>query len=765
MGLYGNVVYAQNEPKEQVILSWGKCLDNARHSLHLNDEDFLLFYRFEGSNLDKLKAEFMGEVGTNKIDTSLINVRVKEMENKIISLYGLFKKAETEYPSSVNEYRKGNQHRAMAVCDTNGCDNIGFENGNLSGWNAYYAYNFNPGSFNYFNITNVIGGPVGAVTKAANDTLTATPGFFNTFLGPNNQPDYMVSLVSGTITDALVPSISEVSPFGGKYSVMLGDSTGYNEGVAILSKTFLVKPNNTDFTYQYAVVLENPFGHSYYEQPFFQIAVLDQNGDTIPSCGKYEVVSSGGKADGFNPVYVPPYNGVGNDTAFYKNWTVVCVPLKKYIGQCVTIIFEVGDCALSGHFGYAYVDASCAPLEILTSSPSFCGQNTITLTGPPGFTQYRWTGPPNGIKGSDTTEIIKIDSSGTYRLISIPVTGMACADTLTIDIKDTAGPPPKPSFKTNTVCAGQYVQFTNTSNPLGGAGVKFYWDFYNLGSYQDSSVNPTWAFNTPGTYYVKLYEVKNGCGTDTIMPVTVIPPPYVTITAPTKVCEGDSVTLSAVVASSYNPLCFYSWNTGAITKSITVLPSATDSEYFVTVTSGCTDTAFHKISIINTNPIHVCCDTTMPAGDTTTILAYGELSYVWNPSYGLACPTCPSSLAEPLHTTTYTVTGTDSNGCKFNDTVQVIITSCSDVFIPKAFTPNGKGLNETFFPEGRCLSSYSMYIFDRWGMLLYSSPNGVPWDGTCRGRKVQEDTYVYQIVANTWDGNQQTFVGAVTVLR
>ncbi len=563
----------------------------------------------------------------------------------------------------------------------------------------------------------------------------------------------------------MFPVFSEVSPYGGKYSVMLGDSTGYNHGVAILSKTFLVKPNNTDFTYQYAVVLENPQGHSYYEQPFFQVALLDQNGDTIPSCGKYSVVSSGGKATGFIPVYVPPSNSVGNDTAFYKNWTVVSVPLKKYVGQCVTIIFESGDCSLSGHFGYAYVDASCAPLEILASSPSFCGQSTITLTGPPGFTQYKWTGPPNGIKGSDSTQIIHIDSSGHYQLISIPVTGLACADTLTIDIKDTTGPPPKPSFTTNAACAGQTIQFTNTSNPLGGPGIKFYWDFYNLGSYQDSSVNPTWAFNTPGTYYVKLYEVKNGCGTDTIIPVTVYPLPVVIINAPTKVCEGDSVTLTAVVTSSYNPLCYYSWNTGAITKSIKVLPSAGDTEYFVTVTSGCTDTAFHKISIVTTTPIHACCDTTMRAGDTTTLLAYGEQSYVWNPNYRLGCYTCPSTIAQPLQTTTYTVTGTDSNGCKFNDTVQVIVTKCSDVFIPKAFSPNGKGLNETFFPEGSCLTSYSMYIFDRWGLLIYNSPTGQPWDGTYRGRRVQEDTYVYQIVANTWDGNQQTFVGAVTVLR
>jgi gliding motility-associated-like protein len=761
--LYCGKAQSQIEKGEEVAMYWGQCLQNSSSSLALSNDDFLLFYRFEEVKLDTLRAQFMLAMRGSNIAVPIRDMEMKNKQSQIISLYRKFEKIKAQYPSSVNEYRKSNQHRLMSVCDTVGCDNIGFEDGTLNGWNAYYGYNYNAGAFNFFNVTNITGGPAGPVTEAANDVLTSTGGYFSWGIGANPSPDYQVSIVSGTRSDALIPSLPVVSPYGGKYSVMLGDSTLVNYGTAILSKTFLVTPTNTDFIYQYAIILENPNAHTYYEQPFFQVALLDQNGDTITNCGKYSVVSSGGRAQGFKSVYVPANGPLGNDSAYYKDWTVVCVPLKNYVGQCVTIIFEAGDCSRSSHFGYAYVDASCAPLEIIPSSPSFCGQKTITLTGPPGFTIYQWSGP--GIVGSTNSQSITIDTVGKYQLIAVPVTGLACDDTLTINITDTTGHPTIPSFTTNAACAGGVIQFKNTSVPLAAPGLKFYWDFYNLGIHQDSAVNPTWIFNTPGVYYVRLYEQIDGCGTDTLIPVTVYPAPVVNIAVPPIICVGDTITLKATVTSSYEPLCFYSWNTGATTQSITVPINASDSEYYVTVTSGCTDTIFKKISIINTNPIHVCCDTTMPAGDTTTILAYGELSYVWTPSYGLACPTCPTTLAEPLQTTTYTVTGTDAHGCKLVDTVQVIITRCSDVFIPKAFTPNGKGLNETFFPEGKCLSSYTMYIFDRWGMLLYSSPNGTPWDGTFRGRKVQEDTYVYQIVANTWDGNQQTFVGAVTVLR
>ncbi|HXP50420.1 MAG TPA: hypothetical protein VN922_10715, partial [Bacteroidia bacterium] len=345
-------------------------------------------------------------------------------------------------------------------------------------------------------------------------TLTSNANFYNGSVNPNPRPDYQVKITHGPQSDGLVATLPQVSPFGGSYSVMLGDSTEVNYGTAILSKTFYVTPLNDNFTYQYAVLLENPLAHSYYQQPFFIAAVLDENGDTIPHCGEYTVVSKGGLA-GFQSVYYAP----SADSVYYKNWTIVSVPLKKYIGTCVTVVFESGDCGKGGHFGYAYIDASCAPLGIITSSPSICGQKTITLTAPSGFSRYSWSGPKNGIVSNpDTTRNIQVDSAGTYTVIVTPVTGGTCADTLSITVTKAAGPVPVPSFTADSVCVGKATSFTNTSNPIGG---KFYWDFYNTGTFQDSAVNPTWIYNNEGVYSVKLYEIVNGCGIDTVIKIQV----------------------------------------------------------------------------------------------------------------------------------------------------------------------------------------------------------------------------------------------------
>ena len=502
------------ETSEAIYDHWFSAMDKFQVTVAINNQELGTFNRFSEQAIDSLRADFMNKIGNGKVTLANAQNYENVLVKGLTAIYGKFKTVEQMYPSSVDEFRNYHAPMSSQVCDS-GCDNINFATGDLTGWYAYYGINKSTSSF---NITNITGGLAGSVKYAANDPETDI--YYNSTVGPNPSPDYQVKITSGSLHDAMIPSLPEVSPFGGSYSVMLGDSTQVNYGVAILSQTFKVSSSNANFTYQYAVVLANP-NHPYYEQPFFKVAVLNQSGDTIPYCGDYNVVS-GNNIPGFqNVFYTATYPNGSIDTfhVYYKNWTIVNVPLTKYIGQCVTIIFEVADCAAGGHFGYAYIDASCAPLSILSSSPNFCGQDSITLTGPAGEGEYKWTGPTSGIRGSDTLRIANVDSSGCYTCVVTPYTGATCNDTLTICLGKKAGPPPHPKFSADTGCAGLATSFLNTSNPLGGAD--FYWDFYNNGNFEDSTVNATWNYNLPGIYQVKLQEIYNGCGMDTVIKVVV----------------------------------------------------------------------------------------------------------------------------------------------------------------------------------------------------------------------------------------------------
>jgi len=659
----------KEEAFENIYVHWGDAIDKFQSTMGIKNDEYAVFTRFSQKGLDSLHGDFMSKISNGQVtDKNIIEYEDVLIKN-IGSIYQKFKTTEQRYPSSVDEYRNYRTPMLSQTCDS-ACNNIDFETGDLSGWYAYYGFNAATTRSHSFDITHITGGLAGAVTHTANDTLTSSPGFFVSGIGgigPNPRPDYQVNITSGNLYDAIVPSLPEVSPFGGHHSVMLGDSTGVNYGVAILSQTFLVGASNANFTYQYAVVLANP-NHYYYDQPFFTIAILDQAGDTIPYCGKYNVISGNG-IPGFNSFFYTDVYPSGNfDTfhVYYKPWTMVNVPLTKYIGQCVTVVFEVADCSQGGHFGYAYVDASCSPLEIQTTSPNFCGQDSITLTGPAGEGHYDWAGPGGGIRGSDTLRQINVDSAGTYTLVITPFTGATCNDTLSIKIGKKAGPPPHPNFKGDTGCLGRSIPFFNTSTPLNGAN--FYWDFYNTGTYEDSSINATWNYNGPGVYQVRLEELYNGCGMDTTIKI-VIDSISTSLFVADTVCFRDTTQFTN---TSTGGITYY-WNfgdtpSGINNTSVKVNPLhafSSSGTYTVSLIAKhpnwCNDTVKERVVVLPEPKITLTGSDTLCYGSSTTLSAGGGISYSWNTG-----ATTSSITVSPGTGTTYSVQV--SNGRCYVDT-------------------------------------------------------------------------------------------------
>ncbi|MGP8217124.1 MAG: T9SS type B sorting domain-containing protein [Bacteroidia bacterium] len=274
------------------------------------------------------------------------------------------------------------------------------------------------------------------------------------------------------------------------------------------------------------------------------------------------------------------------------------------------------------------------------------------------------------------------------------------------------------------------------------------------------SGNTNTAINnlSPGNYSVTITDAK-GCSVSSSVTISAQSDTFA-ITGADSVCVGNSTMLTVAGGTAYN------WSNGSTISSISVLPSTTTT-YSVVVTDslGCADT-LSEIVKVNLYPIiNICCDTTIHPGQSVQLSASGGGSYVWTPNNGLSCYTCAEPIASPSVTTNYIVTVTSNAGCSATDSVLVKVESCNNAWIPDAFTPNNKdGLNNFFAPKSVCITSYTMYIFDRWGSLIYQSSN-VPWDGTAKGERVQEDTYVYKMQVTTNDGSYKTYVGRVTVLK
>ena len=175
------------------------------------------------------------------------------------------------------------------------------------------------------------------------------------------------SITTGTGIDPNTPSagnpaIPYVCPGFGNSSIQLGEPCQPLYGAEQLTFPLAVTANDTNFTFAYAIVIEDA-GHSALQQPFVDICIYDAAGSPIPGgCFRY---TAGPNMPGFYPVSGLGCAYAGNDQ--YKPWTIVGIDLSAYVGQTLNVVITNVDCAQGGHWTYSYWDFSCLPITNPTS--------------------------------------------------------------------------------------------------------------------------------------------------------------------------------------------------------------------------------------------------------------------------------------------------------------------------------------------------------------------------------------------------------------
>jgi hypothetical protein len=182
------------------------------------------------------------------------------------------------------------------------------------------------------------------------------------------------------------------------------------------------------------------------------------------------------------------------------------------------------------------------------------------------------------------------------------------------------------------------------------------------------------------------------------------PPVFSVSAAPTSttICQGSSTILSA---TPVNPMCSvtYNWTPGNLTTaSVNVSPALTTT-YVVTASDGCvTDIATAVVTVTPAPSITATASQgwVCVASPNSTLTATGGVSYVWNPG---SIPVNPTSVS-PTITTTYTVTGTDANGCSATAATTVVYTSCSQVPCMQCTPLSGTFNTATFAGNSFCIT-------------------------------------------------------------
>ncbi len=281
------------------------------------------------------------------------------------------------------------------------------------------------------------------------------------------------------------------------------------------------------------------------------------------------------------------------------------------------------------------------------------------------------------------------------------------------------------------------------------------------------------ATNLSANIYSVLVTDANGCS---MSQTTTLTNPIQSVTAnagnDTVFCQSGTITLSA--ASSVNGVN-YQWfqipgntNVGnSVTTSIS--PSVGTISYYVVVDNGvgCVDNDTINVTS-NAGAANAGADIEILYGTSTTIggnpTGIAGSTYLWNPSTGLSSSTISNPTANPLLTTTYTVTVTTAQGCVATD--EMILTILPDVILPNGISPNGDGANDVWIIDNiELFPNCSVEVYNRWGELLFQSTGYTEkWDGNYKGKPLPVGTYYYIIDLHD-EKHPQKYTGPITLMR
>lgn len=229
--------------------------------------------------------------------------------------------------------------------------------------------------------------------------------------------------------------------------------------------------------------------------------------------------------------------------------------------------------------------------------------------------------------------------------------------------------------------------------------------------------------------YSDTFQTSAGCDSIVQLSLTVLPPPEIQ-SFNEHICEGDSFLFAGM------------WLTTAGTYTDT-LRSAT----------GCDSVILQLELFVHSNPQPEAnfqpADLKLCIGDPITLYVQGANSYEWFDAAGnFVSDKAQFNYLLHAESNTLYVTGKDQNNCLGYDTLTIAAEVCCHIILPSVFSPNGDGLNDEFKPivTGNP-KSYSIFIYNRWGQLVYKSHDTkTGWNGrTGSGKPADVGTYFWHM--------------------
>lgn len=260
-----------------------------------------------------------------------------------------------------------------------------------------------------------------------------------------------------------------------------------------------------------------------------------------------------------------------------------------------------------------------------------------------------------------------------------------------------------------------------------------------------------WNFNVaaqeiadPGTYeFTQNLSAITGCDSVVTLYITVYPTYEVTYHE--KICEGIS----------YNNHGFY------VSVNETIGTTQLVRTQFLTTPHGCDSIITLTLDVIDTAVAIVSLAEDFCDNYSTVLTVESNMeSFIWS----------TGELGNEIEVTSpgrYIVTASQE-GCSAQAAIN--IPDCEFVlYLPNCITTtNDDGLNDYFYiPEynQRFINEFEIYIYNRWGQLIYHSEDKhFEWHGDYHGKVFHNMVYTYVINCTNHAGRKYQYKGTITVL-
>jgi len=373
-----------------------------------------------------------------------------------------------------------------------------------------------------------------------------------------------------------------------------------------------------------------------------------------------------------------------------------------------------------------------------------------------------------------------ITAAGTYTLEVTKPDGSCTGTTDIVVAIDTVAPIINLATPETLNCNKNTVQLDGTGSSKGD-DFNYAWAASNGGTINAGNNTLFPMVSGVGSYTLLITNTGNGCTEEQDLIVEENVPRALQVEAIDPPCPNDEGQIEIAMVEGGEGPYQYSIDGGRAYSNTSLFTRLDPKAYEVMVmdANGCTQESTIIIEAARPIEIIVAPEMSLELGDSITIethtnLTETEIAYIqWTPAIGLSCDDCMDPVAQPLNSHQYKVDIVDNNGCDASATINFLVDSNPQVYVPTAFSPNNDGFNDriTIYAKNSVQQIKTFKVFNRWGSMVYEKDNFAPndenlgWDGRFDQQQLGPQVFVYFAEVEMINGEEIVLKGDFALME